>query len=257
DDPAVWAGLPGVGRYILGAVLSQAFDRRIPIVEANSQRVLCRLFGQSGDPKSGRVKKWLWETAERLRPTRRAGDFNQGLIELGALVCTPSGPGCGKCPLAKMCTANRDGLQEVIPLRAKKPVVTQVRETAVIVRRADTVLLVRRPARGRWSNMWEFPHAELSRSESHPEAAARVLEDLTGVSAKVGREWLTVRHTVTRFRITLVCLEAKYRAGEFCSDFYTEGRWVKPIDLRQYPVSSPQRRLAESLIAGPRQNSLL
>ena len=256
DDPAVWAALPGVGRYILGAVLSQAFNRRLPIVEANSQRVLCRLFGQIGDSKSGPVKRWLWDTAESLLPARRVGDFNQALMELGALVCTPTGPKCGACPLAELCTAQREGLQESIPLRSKPPAATEVREVAVIVRRADTVLLARRPETGRWANMWEFPHGELTDGETHVAAAVRLLADLTGLKARLGSEWLTVRHAVTRFRITLVCLEAEYRSGEFRSEFYPEGRWVIPADLADYQVSSPQRHLARSLVAGPRQKSL-
>jgi A/G-specific adenine glycosylase len=104
--------------------------------------------------------------------------------------------------------------------------------------------------------MWEFPHGELIGHEMPVAAAKRLLADLTGVRAKIGPEWLTVRHTVTRFRITMVCLEAEYRGGELRSDYYTEGRWVPPTALAQYPVSSPQRKLARSLIAGPRQKSL-
>src|SRR5437870_9347790 len=115
DDPAVWQELPGVGRYILGAVLSQAFDRRLPIVEANSARVLCRLFGQDADPAAPVVRRWLWERAEELLPKRRAGDFNQAPMELGALVCTPANPDCGACPLTQACAARKAGLQAAIP----------------------------------------------------------------------------------------------------------------------------------------------
>src|SRR5262245_25283601 len=121
DDPAAFGSLPGVGRYILGAVLSQAFDRRLPILEANSERVLCRLFGQQEDPRRGPVCSWLWQVAEALLPARRVGDFNQALMELGALVCTPATPRCDACPLAADCTARRLALQSVIPFRAKPP----------------------------------------------------------------------------------------------------------------------------------------
>src|SRR5262245_4865752 len=118
DDPQIWAELPGVGRYILGAVLSQAFDRRLPIVEANSQRVLCRLFGRNSDPLEPRTKKWLWNTAEQLLPVRRSGDFNQALMELGALVCTPLHPRCEQCPISAQCVAFRTGRQHAIPPKA-------------------------------------------------------------------------------------------------------------------------------------------
>ena len=121
DDPAVWASLPGVGRYILGAVLSQAFDRRLPIVEANSLRVLARLFGYRGDPREGEGKAWVWAAAEAVLPAKRAGDFNQALMELGASSARPTAPQCDRCPLARQCVARREGLQEVIPPRKKPP----------------------------------------------------------------------------------------------------------------------------------------
>src|SRR5205823_461916 len=115
DDPAVFGALPGVGRYTLGAVLSQAFDLPLPIVEANSLRVLCRFGGRREDPRTPAVQRWLWETAEALLPRRHAGDFNQALMELGALVCTPAAPDCAACPLARHCVARQLGLQEDIP----------------------------------------------------------------------------------------------------------------------------------------------
>src|SRR5438034_9649043 len=146
DDPAVWAALPGVGRYILGAVLSQAFDRRLPIVEANSLRVLARWFGYRGDPRSGDGQKWLWEMARRVLPAKRVGDFNQALMELGALVCTPAAPQCDACPVAAECVARAKGLQDVIPRKAARPAVTEVREVGLVIRRGPRVWLAARPS---------------------------------------------------------------------------------------------------------------
>src|SRR5205814_7095195 len=166
DDPAVWATLPGVGRYILGAVLSQAFDRALPIVEANSLRVLARLFGYRGNPREGEGRAWVWSAAEAVLPAKRAGDFNQALMELGALVCTPAAPDCPNCPLAASCVANRDGLQAVIPPPKKPKEVVEVREVGVAIRDRGRVLLCRRPADAkRWQNMWELPHAEVPAGE--------------------------------------------------------------------------------------------
>lgn len=249
NDPIVWQDLPGVGRYILGAVLSQAFDRRLPIVEANSQRVLCRLFGQRGDPKSGPVKQWLWQTAETLLPLRRVGDFNQALMELGSQVCTIESPRCDQCPLARGCFAHQRGLHHTIPLRAPVQRSADVQEVAVVVRKANRVLLVQRPERGRWAGMWEFPHGDVRAKESLRDAGRRVLFDLTGVQARIGAELATVKHTVTRFRITLIGLEARYLSGRFQSATYVAGKWVSPADLELYPVSSPQRKLARNLAA--------
>src|SRR5437764_9937338 len=104
-DPARLRGVPGMGRYTANAVLSQAFDRRLPILEANSQRVLCRLFGRTEDPRRGPLRRWLWRAAEEVLPRKRVGEFNQALMELGALVCTPQAPRCGGCPLRTKCRA--------------------------------------------------------------------------------------------------------------------------------------------------------
>jgi A/G-specific adenine glycosylase len=255
-DAESWQRLPGIGRYTLGAILSQAFDQRLPIVEANSQRVLCRLFGQREHPQHGDVRRWLWRVAAALLPRRTVGDFNQALMELGALVCTPAAPRCGACPLARLCTARRLGLQPVIPPPAEQPRPVLVQEAAVLVRRGGQVLLARRPDRGRWAGLWEFPRAALEKGETHSEAAGRLLPQLTGIHALLGLEFMTVRHTVTRHHITLVCFEANYRKGRFRSDFYQNGVWVKPADLREYPFSVPQRRLSEALLRPARQKRL-
>jgi A/G-specific adenine glycosylase len=255
DDADVFRALPGVGRYTAGAVLSQAFDRRLPILEANSRRVLCRLFGLRQDPRSGQAQRRLWQAAEDLLPEREAGQFNQALMEVGALVCTPRSPDCAACPLRRFCAARALSLQEEIPAKAAPPPTVDVREAAVVVRRGPKVLLVQRPSPGRWAGMWEFPHGPLQDGEAHEQAAARLLRELTGLEADLGDELLTLKHGVTRFRITLVCFEAAHRRGAFRPGFYLRGEWVRPEQLASYPVSAPQRRLAKSLLA-PRQPQL-
>jgi len=246
DEPVVWAALPGVGRYILGAVLSQAFDRRLPVVEANTKRVLCRVFGQAGDPRSAPVQEWLWKTAADILPRKRVGDFNQALMELGAMVCTPDKPACPNCPLNDDCVANREGLQETIPVRPARPATVDVREVCLVARHRGRVLLARRPAGGRWANMWEFPRVVLDAEETHGDAARRLVA-ANGLTAEPGTELLTIRYGVTRFRITMVCLEVDCRTRSFRSSYYVEGRWLRPAELADYPVSSPQRKLAAAL----------
>jgi len=256
DDPEVLSCLPGLGRYTRNAVLSQAFDRRLPILEANSQRLLSRLFGRTGDPRQGPARRWLWQAAEALLPARQVGAFNQALMELGSLVCTPTAPRCPECPLAARCQARRLGQQESIPVRTPAPAVIRVREVAVVIRRGEHVLLVQRPATGRWAGLWEFPHAPVHDGEQDDRAALRCAAALTGLQIQVGTELLTVRHGVTRYQITLMCFEASYQSGAFASDFYAQGIWVRPEELVAYPVSAPQRRLARALVEPGRQRRL-
>ncbi len=256
DDPIDLGRLPGLGRYTCNAVLSQAFDRRLPILEANSQRVLSRVFGRADDPRLPAARRWLWQAAEEILPKRDVGTFNQAIMELGALVCTPTTPRCSHCPLAARCMARELGQQESIPARTPPPENIAIQEVAVVVCRGPEVLFVQRPPDGRWAGMWEFPHGPLLEKESHEAAVARLLHELTGLHAKVGSELLTIRHTITRYRITLTCFEAEFAGGEFQSRFYAEGRWLALADLVAYPVSSPQRRLARFLLSPSRQRRL-
>lgn len=247
-EAAALRGVPGMGRYTVNAVLSQAFDCRLPILEANSVRVLCRLFGRTEDPARNPLRKWLWQTAEELLPAKRVGAFNQALMELGALVCTPTAPRCDDCPIQQCCEARRLSLQDSIPFRPAPPQQETVREVAIVPRRAGRLLLVQRPANAaRWANLWEFPHGELIRKETHEAAALRLLKDLTGVDGTIGPEVTTIRHTVTRFSITMVCLDVRCERGRFKSTFYQRGKWLMPSSLAEFPLSAPQRRLAEML----------
>jgi A/G-specific adenine glycosylase len=244
----VWAALPGVGRYILGAVLSQAFDRRLPIVEANSLRVLARLFGYRGDPREGEGKTWVWSAAEAALPETRPGDFNQALMELGALVCSPTDPQCDKCPLQTNCIAKRDGLQSQIPPPKKQSAITLVNEVGVVISRGTKVLLCKRPTdAARWQNMWEIPHGERRPGEELAAASVRMARELTGFTVAPGAEIMTIRHSVTRYRIALICVEATVQSGEFAAGFYAEAKWLTPAELAAYPVSSPQRKLMTAL----------
>jgi A/G-specific adenine glycosylase len=245
DDPAAAAQLPGLGRYMVGAILSQAFNRPMPIVEANSKRVLCRLFAHDGDIRSRATERWLWETAGSILSPRNPGEFNQALMELGALVCTPKSPRCSECPLAGHCRAYRHGLQGQIPRAAPAPRIVPVEEVAVVVRRRRDVLLVQRPPAGRWAGMWEFPHAPRASDEPLSAAAVRIGRSFLGIGIGNTEELMTIRHNVTRFRITMHCMKSMYLRGRFQSIFYPRGEWLDPGDLHRYPVSRPQRILAD------------
>jgi A/G-specific adenine glycosylase len=246
DNPELVRALPGFGRYTTNAVLSQAYDRRLPILEANSQRVLCRLFGIAKDPKERAVQKRLWKLAERLLPSKSVGDFNQAMMELGALVCTPAKPGCTKCPLRSHCRANLQERQEQIPTRTPPVAAVAVEEVAVIVQRRGQFLLVQRPEGGRWANMWEFPHHARGREESTLDAAERLLAAL-GIAGAVGDLFATIRHTVTRFHIRMVCLRVRHRRGSIRHEAYRKSAWVRPEELHDYPLSTPQRKLAQQI----------
>jgi len=256
NDPVALARLPGIGRYMVGAVLSQAYERRLPILEANSQRVLCRVFGRSEDPRRSPLRAWLWTVAEQLLPVRRVGEFNQALMELGALVCTNSQPQCAACPVERLCAARKQNIQGRIPPPARLAKEIKTKEVCAVVRRRRRVLLVQRPAHGRWAGLWEFPHAPLGSNECCDDAIHRLCSEVLGLKVECGPEFMALRHSITHHRILLVCYEARYSSGRFRSSFYAEGRWIPLSRLESYPVSAPQRRLAKALASSSRQKGL-
>ncbi len=241
------SSLPGFGRYTTNAVLSQAYDARLPILEANSIRLLCRLFGIETDPKSTTTQKQLWQLAESLLPQKNIGHFNQALMELGALVCKPA-PVCVQCPLKRHCQANQQGRTSEIPLRAKSKQITAITEVAVVIVRGDCVLLVRRPPVGRWANLWEFPHEPHADASDRRATVARLLNEM-GITATIDAEIATICHSVTRFRITLTALCVAYQSGSFLTTQYPEHAWVRVDELAGFPLSAPQRRLAKALVS--------
>src|SRR5262249_37167326 len=109
---------------------------------------------------------------------------------------------------------------------------------------------------GRWAMMWEFPHGPLQDGERHEDAAARLAAELTGLRVRLGPELLTLRHGITRFRITVVCFEAAHAGGRFRSPFYRRGLWLTRARLAASPVSAPRRLLARALAGPGRQRRL-
>lgn len=237
--------LPGIGRYTAGAILSIAFDEPAPILEANTVRLLARLLAYRGDVTRADAQRLFWHAAEMLLPRRGAGRFNQALMELGSRICHPREPDCTQCPVAVLCPTHRNGLHELIPAARHKPAIEQVLEAVVIIRRRDRVLLVRRAEGERWAGYWDFPRFTCDRANRRPAAAElnRKVLTQTGIALKSSRHLATLRHTVTRFRITLECFEADF-ATSTRSREPAKSSWVRIDDLDAYPLSSTGRRIA-------------
>jgi A/G-specific adenine glycosylase len=195
--------LPGIGPYSAGAIASIAFGLPEPIVDGNVVRVLCRLFALRGDPAKAPLKNELWRLARDLVPADRPGELNQGLMELGATLCTPTSPRCPECPVRNQCQALAQGIERALPELAKRKAPTEVKTAAAYVRDGQRVLLRQLPAGApRWAGLWVLPFVELAADEKPEVGAARALREL-GVESAVGTQLREARHTITRFRITL------------------------------------------------------
>ena len=243
DDLEALLRLPGVGRYTAGAIRSIAFDRPAPILEANTVRLFSRLIAYRGDATSSEGQNRLWELAEALLPQRNASQFNQALMELGSLVCTPKKPDCPACPARDLCRAHLDGVVDRLGPTTKRIKATDLVEAAVVVHHRGRVLMRLCGDRERWSGMWDFPRFEIdSESASHlqKEITDKVSAQ-TGVRCKEPEQFHTLKHVVTRFKIRLECYRAQRTGGRV-----THGAmWLTPEEVDERPLSVTARKIAK------------
>ncbi|MCR5283639.1 MAG: A/G-specific adenine glycosylase [Lachnospiraceae bacterium] len=153
--------LPGIGEYTAGAIASIAFDRVAPAVDGNVLRILARLWGDASDIADPGVKKAFAKRLLAYIPQDRPGDFNQALIELGAVVCVPNGkPKCGECPWREICIAKKEERTDLLPVKSKKKERSIEKKTVLLILDGSHVLLHKRPKSGLLAGMYEFPMAD-------------------------------------------------------------------------------------------------
>lgn len=242
--------LPGVGRYTAGAIASLAYGIPAAVVDANVARVLCRIFGVDGIPSKAATARRLAALAEALVPPDAPGLHNQAMMELGALVCSPSDPACGRCPLRDACHAAQTESPTDWPRRpAARRQVRTAHASAALFRSDGSVLLVRRAPHGLWGGMWELPRRECAAGEAPVHTAERALREVVGLRATIGAELHTVRHAVMHYAITLHVLRASEPEGDASLLDCLEVRWATPRQALELPVASPQRQALERLAA--------
>jgi A/G-specific adenine glycosylase len=169
DSVEALRALPGVGEYTAGALASIAFGRAEPAIDGNARRVLARLFDLERPTPAV-----LREQARRVVPITRPGDFNQAVMELGATICTPRKPRCGRCPVRDVCLARSRGTVALRPAPRERPSVPRFDiGTAAIVAPGERLLFVRRRGTGLLAGLWCLPGAEIRSRESGRAAAAR------------------------------------------------------------------------------------
>ena len=252
-DPAALEALPGIGRSTAAAIAAFAWGVRAPILDGNVKRVLCRVFAVDGFPGERAVALALWALAERELPD--AGDgaveaYTQGLMDLGATLCTRSRPRCHDCPVAARCGARLQGRVDALP--AKRPARRVAVRTAelVLLLSGDAVLLERRPATGLWGGLWSLPEFSPPAKDGPASQA-----DAAAVSAWVGRRFGVrvaqaavhgeIRHAFTHFRLQARVWQVRLEAGAPVPAGVLER--LAPRDAGAAPLPRPVRSLLEGL----------
>ncbi len=153
--------LPGIGPYTSGAIASISFDERVPAIDGNVLRVFARYLGIKADVKDPKIKSSVASFVETKLPTLRVGDFNQALMEIGAIVCLPNGtPKCGECPLQKGCIAYHQNLTDMIPVKQKR-IERKITDVSVFVfKHGEKIAIRKRPDTGLLAGLYEYPNTE-------------------------------------------------------------------------------------------------
>lgn len=229
------ATLPGIGRSTAAAISVFAYGARAAILDGNVKRVLARCFGVSGFPGAAPVERQLWELAEALLPERDIEAYTQGLMDLGATLCTRSVPQCVACPVRMQCVAFREGRQSELPSpRPRKPL-PERETTMLLLTDGQAFFLERRPPSGIWGGLLCLPEEDRNRAEI---VAAR-----HGCRITACQELPPVRHVFTHFRLQIHLLRCLVvRKDEMVSEA-VDTLWLPFSEVEKAALPTPVRKI--------------
>lgn len=248
-DKELLQDLPGIGPYTAGAILSIAYNEPAPILDGNLRRVFTRLFNINTPIQTKDTEKILWEIAELLLPDSNPGDFNQALMELGALVCLPKNPQCEGCPLVESCLAWQQGLQHNLPVRKEKTPLPHLQVTAAVIPKGEYVLLAKRPSGGLLGGLWEFPGGKQKENETLQETLSREIMEELNLEVEIGDLLGSYQHAYTHYRITLHAFHCRLVSEDLQLNYHTESAWVPIKELGSYPMGKIDRLIANQLLS--------
>ena len=236
------AALPGIGRSTAGAILSFAYGQHWPILDGNVKRVLARCFRVPGWYGRSDTMKQLWYLAESITPERDTADFNQAMMDIGAMLCLKSNPKCEACPLKPVCSSYRHHSQAQYPEKKPKRARPQ-RQTLMLLHRCDDeILLWRRPPSGIWGGLWSLPEVD---DEAAVELWQQSFLSTTRAPKQVQHQLLRHQFTHYSLDISLATIELDARPAQvFDSDNYA---WVEIDSISQYGLPTPVRKLLSTL----------
>jgi A/G-specific adenine glycosylase len=227
-------GLPGVGEYIAAAVLSLAFGQPFAVVDGNVKRVLARRFLLETPVNQSSAKRAFQNLADLLLAREQPANFNQAIMELGALICRPQNPLCAECPVQTGCRAFETGRQTEFPVSVKPKPVPHYHLAAGIIFLGEKMLIVKRPAAGLLGGLWEFPNERLQPNEQPEPACRRILQELTGLEVELKTFVTQIKHAYTHFKITMEIFRGDWIRGEVNLNGPADFRWIKPSEMTDF-----------------------
>jgi A/G-specific adenine glycosylase len=237
--------LPGVGEYIAAAVMSIGRGHAVPVVDGNVLRVVCRWQGIGDDIRLGAAKKKVLSFLSEIIPAATPGLFNESLMELGALVCTPKNPRCPECPLRLDCFAFRHDRTGSLPVRSRKKPVPEYRVALALIRRQRRIFIQQRPENGHLGGLWEFPGGKCRSGEEPRAAVVRECREELGAGIEALAELAVVRHAYSHFKVVLHVFACRLACGRIHSR--RPHAWVNVRDLDRYPFPAANHKFFPKL----------
>jgi A/G-specific adenine glycosylase len=246
QDLESWLALPGIGRSTAGSILSSAFNQPYAILDGNVKRVLARLNASPRPP--ARDLAGLWKQSELLLDPQRPREFNQALMDLGAIVCTPRQPRCSDCPWQVHCAAYAAGNPADYPVKdAPRELPFQVIGVGVVLNEAGEVLIDQRLNEGLLGGLWEFPGGKQEPGEAIEATIRRELEEELAIAVEVGEELITLEHAYSHKRLRFVVHLCRWISGEPQPLAAQQVRWVEPRQLGEFPFPAANARIIAAL----------
>ena len=241
-----WMSLPGIGRSTAGSIISSAFDLPTPILDGNVKRILSRLHAI--ERKSTKDEKKLWELSSFLIPTLNPRDFNQALMDLGAIVCTPKKPTCSYCPLQNFCVAYTKYDPNDFPKTAMKKI-KPLQEIGIglVFNNNGELLIDKRLESSNMGGMWEFPGGKKKLDENIENTIERELKEELGIVVKVGAKLLSFEHSYTHKKLNFTVHICKWISGEPKPLASQEILWIYPKRLFEFPFPAANAKIISEL----------
>ena len=247
DHYRAFRSLPGVGNYIAAAVLSIAFGLPLAVVDGNVKRVLSRLLMIDAPVNKPAVHPLFQEAADRLLDPCRPGDFNQALMEFGAVICRPGNPECEGCFLNHACKAFLSSRACEYPVRIPGKPVPEHRMVSGVIHKKGLILISRRPPEGLLGGLWEFPTSRLTEKECPTEACERQIKSVLNLNVRATDHIATVKHTFTHFKLTMDVYHCDYISGRVRLNGPEDFKWIRLPEIDRLPFSAVQLKTVSVL----------
>ncbi len=250
--PCTYQGLlelPGIGPYTAGAISSIAYNLDYPVVDANVKRVFARILDLEKPVEKSSSISLIREAAQSLLPLGEARTFNQALMELGALVCSPKKPHCHTCPVTDFCSAQKKGTVDMRPVPVPQKKIQAIEVSAGVLVHDGRILVQKRLPKGLMAGLWEFPGGKLDPGESPEQALVREFSEELELDILCGEKITVIRHAYTQFRVSLHVFWSTMQDPEQVPVLHAaqEIRWVLPEELEELAFPAADRKLIEML----------